>query len=352
MAAATAPVAGPAVAPAFALTFFLDVSAQEQRAASLTLEEMAWHARVTTAESKDRLPLWKLATFGKARTRAGALRHDANVISVTGVEADYDGEALGIDQAIETAEKIGLRSVIYTSPSHSPRRPRWRIMCPASRGMAPARRRVLMGRLNGAYQGIFSRESWTLSQTYFFGSIAGNPSHRVEVVEGQPIDLLDELDEIWLGPPAAPAGGTVEAGEEAREDAELVRCIVTAEHFHVEMCALAARYVGRGIDPGTVTELLRGLLLSHPEPERDARWRDRYRSIPDLVRSAQGKYGDAVLARRAVARVTHRLVRHGRDGEEIREAVLREAEQRALDPEIALAIAGNILRETMEGQNA
>jgi hypothetical protein len=334
----------------FALTLFPDVRAQTMRAASVTLEEMAWHARVTTAADKNSLPLWKLATFGAARTRDGALRSDANVISITGVEADYDGEVVGIDEATETAEKIGLRALIYTSPSHAPRRPRWRVMCPASRGMTPDKRPALMGRLNGAYRGIFSRESWTLSQTYFFGSVDGNPSHRVEIVEGQPIDLLDELDEIWLGPPAAPPGlGSVEAGEETREDAELVRCIVTAEHFHVELCALAARYVGRGIDPGTVTELLRGLLLSHPEPARDARWRDRYRSIPGLVRSAQSKYSGGVEARRAVARITHRLARYRRPAEEIRAAVLREAEQRALDPEVAIAIASAILSEKVEG---
>jgi hypothetical protein len=165
-----------------------------------------------------------------------------------------------------------------------------------------------------------------------------------------PIDLLDELDEIWLGPPAASVGGPVEAGEEAREDAELVRCIVTGEHFHVELCALAARYVGRGIDPGTVAELLRGLMLSHPEGTRDARWHDRYRSIAGLVKSAQAKYGGAVEARRAIARLTHRLARQWRPAEEIRDAVLREAEQRGLAPEVAIGIAGAILSEKVEGQ--
>src|SRR4051794_37013365 len=102
----------------FALTLFADVRAQTMRAASMTLDEMGWHARVTTASSKVPLPLWKLATSGNWRSPSGALRHNGNVISITGLEADYDGETVGIDEAIETAEKIGLRSLLYTSPSN------------------------------------------------------------------------------------------------------------------------------------------------------------------------------------------------------------------------------------------
>jgi hypothetical protein len=294
------------------------------------------------------LPLWKFATFGRSRTAQGSLRSDANVISCSGIEADFDNESIGLDEAIETAEKIGLRALLYTSPSHAPRHPRWRIMCPASRGFAPDRRRALMGRLNGAYRGVFSRESWTLSQAFFFGSVDGNPAHRVEAVEGQPIDLLDELDEIWFGPPASTPGGPVTPGKELREDAELVRCIVAGEHLHVELCALAARYIGRGIDPDTVADLLRGLMLACPEAGRDARWNDRYRSIAGLVRSAQGKYRGSAEGRRAIARITHRMARQWRDAEEIRAAVLREAEQRGIDPETAIGIAGAILSEKVE----
>jgi hypothetical protein len=338
----------------FALTVFPDVRAQTARAASMTLEEMAWHARITTAPEKARLPLWKLATFGNGRTKQGSLRSDSNVIGVTGVEGDYDGEAVHIDEVVEKAEKIGLRALIYTSPSHTPRKPRWRIMCPASRVLAKEQRRILMGRLNGAYAGIFSRESWTLSQTYFFGSVGGSPNHRVEVVEGMPIDRLDELDEIWIGPAAGTAsngGGEAASGSAAEEtDAELVRCIVTGEGFHVELCALAARYIGRGIDGKTVAEILRGLMLAHPEAARDARWRDRYQSIGGLVKSALEKYGSGAEGRRAIASTTHRMVRLRAPADEIHAAVLREAEQRGMAVEAALGIAGAILREKVEGR--
>ena len=83
-----------------------------------------------------------------------------------------------------------------------------------------------------------------------------------------PIDRLDELDAVWMGPPASAGRGggrtDAEAGTEVREDAELVRCVVTGEGLHVEMCALAARYIGRGVDAETVANLLRGLLWPIP----------------------------------------------------------------------------------------
>jgi hypothetical protein len=334
----------------YAVTVFADVRAQTLRAISMSLDEMARHAREATAPAKDRLPLWKLATFGHGRTAQGSLRHDRNLIACTGIEADYDGEVVGFDEAVETAEKLGLRALVYTSPSHAPHRPRWRIMCPASHSTAPDKRAVLMGRLNGAYGGIFSRESWTLSQAFYFGSIAGNPTHRVEVVEGQPIDRLDELDEIWLGPPAAAGGQVGNAGAEAREDAELVRRIVTGEGFHAELCALSARYIGRGVGVDTVADLLRGLMLSHAEPARDARWHNRYQSIGSIVKSAQAKYGGGVEGRRAIARITHRMARRRRPAAEIRDAVLHEAEQRGFTPEAAVAIAAAILRKKVEGR--
>ena len=40
----------------------------------------------------------------------------------------------------------------------------------------------------------------------------------------------------------------------------------------MELLALAARYIGRGIGTDTVAALLRGLMLSHPEAARNARW--------------------------------------------------------------------------------
>jgi hypothetical protein len=67
--------------------------------------------------------------------------------------------------------------------------------------------------LNGVFHGIFSVESWTLSQSYYLGSINHNPSHRCEIIPGTPIDLLDALDETWIGRPASKEGTAEQQGK-------------------------------------------------------------------------------------------------------------------------------------------
>jgi hypothetical protein len=328
------------------VTFFSDYAAQTKREHAMTLTALAQLIRDTMAPTKDRLPWLKLARFGNAKTKKGSLRHDRNIIAISGVEADYDSEKLGFDYAIEIAEKAGLLAIAYTSPSHQPERPRWRMLCPTSREYPPPDRARLLGRLNGLYRGIFARESWTLSQAYYFGAAGNGAHHLVELIDGQPIDRLDELDEIWQGPPAGPttSARTIGDGSEARDDAELIRRIVTGDGLHPEMCALAARYVGRGIAPNAVGEVLRGLMLAQPEGDRDTRWHDRYQSITAIVSSATDKFAPESESRRAVARLTHNMARQRRSADQIKDAILTEAERLGIDAQSALTIGDWILR--------
>lgn len=254
------------------------------------------------------------------------------MIAVAGVEADYDGAQMPFEEAHDVLEKQGLAALLYTSPSHTEDIPRWRVLCPLSEEMAPGRRAALLGRLNGLFRGIFAGESWTLSQSYYFGSVNRNPSHRVEVVEGETIDQHDDLDVTWLGK----SGGSSEttcAGQEARDDAELVRYVVTGEHLHVELVALAARYVGRGIPAETTAELLRGLMLSHPEAARDERWLDRYndidRTVDSAVKKFRGEAGNSDPRRKETARLAFRLLRYGMASDEILAALHAQNRGRA-----------------------
>jgi hypothetical protein len=57
----------------------------------------------------------------------------------------------------------------------------------------PELREMAMGRPNGP-GGIFSGESWTLSQAYYFGGVKHNPSREV-----LPIDEHVNRDEIRRG---------------------------------------------------------------------------------------------------------------------------------------------------------
>ncbi len=281
----------------------------------------------------------KLARFGDQRTAKGSFRNDANVLAITGIEADYDGGSMTVDAALELLEQQGLASILYTSPSHTEDAPRWRVLCPLSEEMPPARRSPMLGRLNGLFRGTFARESWTLSQSYYYGSVTHNPSHRVEVIDGTPIDQHDDLDEVWVGPPATGAAAAdPHASGDARGDAELVRAIVTGDELHTCLVALAARYVGRGMSPATVERLLAGLMLSHPEASRDARWTDRFDNIPVIVGSAAGKFSKPAEDRRALAQMAVQMIHARRRSEEVRAAIGQEAAARGIEPERAESI--------------
>ena len=281
---------------AILITFFNDKFAEAKRQASLTPRALAKLIAETSAVAKDHLPWLKLAIFGDKRTpktahsKGNSLRHDANVTSVTGCELDYDAGKISFDDARGRLETQGVACILYTSPSYSIEFPKWRILCPFSREGQPHVRRQMVGRVNGLFGGVFLRENWALSQAYYFGAVNRSPLHRVELIDGSPIDDHDELDEIWIGPanadPEPPAGGNTDE----REIAELVRLIVTGRELHNSLTPLAARLVGRCMPAGTVAEVLRGLMQSWPDTAKDERWHARYAEIDRLVGSAIGKY--------------------------------------------------------------
>lgn len=181
------------------ITRFPDTRARSKKLIRTTLRDLTARLAKPLAAEKSRLPLLKLGAYGNDASEKGTLRHNANLRTIEGVEADYDGEVLSMARAAAMLDRAGLDAVLYTSPSHRPDAPRWRVLCPTSRTLDPAERERLMARLNGALGGELARESFTLSQTYFYGGIKGQPAPRVEIVEGgAAIDLADHLDATAL----------------------------------------------------------------------------------------------------------------------------------------------------------
>jgi hypothetical protein len=209
------------------VTFFPNYAAAKKWQEQLTADALAARIRRATQPTKDRLPWLKLARFGDIRTDKDSLRHDANVVAISGIEADYDDEAVTFDDAQDKLRKAGVAAVLYTSPSHTEDAPRWRVLCQLSAEYPPDRRNAFLARLNGIFGGIFANESWTLSQAYYFGAVNGNPSHRVEVIAGTPIDLLPELDATAIDRPTkanaaerpVSAGGTYVPPSDGRLEA-------------------------------------------------------------------------------------------------------------------------------------
>src|SRR4051794_31631636 len=136
-----------------AITLFPSRSAISKQERLVTLRRLVEMIRTTRAQTKDKLPWVKLARFGEVRTERNCLRHDDNVLAITGVEADYDGESLAPEYAVEKLTQVGLLSLVYTSPSHTPDKPRWRVLCPTSKEYPAERRAALLGRLNGLFGG-------------------------------------------------------------------------------------------------------------------------------------------------------------------------------------------------------
>ena len=222
-------------------TWFPHVTASDVRLESMSLRTLAARARTISARpasdddaAKKTLPLVKLARFGDSATRDGALRHDANVLGISGIELDYDNEpGVEIDIAPEEAARrlraAGVAALVMTTPTHQRRGhgDRWRVFAPLSREHAPEERAALVARLNGALlhplarlepaerarheaahpdhpippAHVGARESFALSQSFFVGRLADAPAIEIFEVDGDWLDsLAPNLPEAWEPP--------------------------------------------------------------------------------------------------------------------------------------------------------
>jgi hypothetical protein len=285
-----------------AVTFFANFGARTKRVEVLSLGAVAELARTTSAPAKAALPWWKLARFGNRATPSGSFRHDRNVLCVTGVEGDYDGEDVGFDEALERLAKAGLQGLVYTSPSHCSARPRWRVLCPTSRELPPGARFGLVGRLNGVLGGVLGAESWTLSQSYYYGAVGNNPDHRVEVVDGEFIDRLDELDLIAIGKPASKAGAGYSNGSCAPVDEPaLLEQIRIGEVYHPAAMRLLGSWALRGVPLLEARARLLSAFDRVSARDRDDRWRARRASVPVMISYVYPKEADRCVAEEQAA---------------------------------------------------
>ncbi|UWQ10232.1 PriCT-2 domain-containing protein [Aliiroseovarius crassostreae] len=179
------------------LTRFPTRGAFQKKELTLSLADLARWIADQRAESKDGLPWIKLATFGPDKTPKKSLRHNANVRTVTGLEADYDAGTMTPEAARDALKKAGVAGLVYTTPSHSPDAPRWRVLAPFSGPLPPEAREDLMARLNGILGGALDPASFTLSQSYYAGNVEGGTPVVTFLVDGQPIDMVDGLAPIY-----------------------------------------------------------------------------------------------------------------------------------------------------------
>lgn len=196
-------------------TRFPDQFGSSKKEGKTTLRKLGERFRTLTAVSKGDLPFFKLASFGNVPNRADqggrCLRYDANVLSVHGVEVDYDKGEIAPLVALERFRKADLAVLLYTTPSH--RQPgkgeRWRAMLPLSKAMAPHERAALVARVNGVFEGALASESFVLSQSFYAGGIGGQPGIEVHFAEGRFLDQARDLDAgaVWTAKLKRPMDG-------------------------------------------------------------------------------------------------------------------------------------------------
>jgi hypothetical protein len=183
------------------LTKFTDVKATEKKDLELSFDDVAAALcnSPETYPTKEDCPLLKMGTFGDERSDKGCLRHDGNLKSVSGVEGDYDAGEMTFDEAALRLEMAGLEALICTTASHTEAHPRWRIIAPFAQERTPQERARYVARLNGLLDGVLGKESFKISQTFYFGRVEGK-EYRAERFSGARIDTRDDLDATAIGP--------------------------------------------------------------------------------------------------------------------------------------------------------
>jgi RecA-family ATPase len=280
----------------FTVTFFTHFSARNKSEDQLSVPALVELIESAHAQYKDQLPWLKLAQFGDVRSPKGSLRWDANVLHVSGAEADYDLEQMPIEAAAELLRQAGIWSILYTSPSHSIERPRFRVLAPFSQPLDKHQRGRMVARINGVLGGILAPESFTISQSYYYGFLANDAgvpisgAHQVIPIDGTPIDCLTGLDQIAIGKTGKRAahlpsslggngqGAYPAAYDSYTETSEYIRnIVVTGTPLHTSVTSLTGRWARA--DRGEVaermgTEMISALMDAYTGP-RAAEFRQR-----------------------------------------------------------------------------
>ena len=197
-------------------TRFPDVFAKRKTTVEGGLLDLWREMREVDEPAKAGVPLLKLGTFGLVpKVEKGCLRHDANVRKIAGIESDYDLEVMHPMAAVERLPRARIAALVYTSPSHTPEAPRWRVLCPLSKTYSPDMQAGFVARLNGVLDGKLAGEWFALSQSFYYGSVKGRQPD-VWPVDGEFINLLPDLDRGAVGRGDCPVAAGEKSPDESR----------------------------------------------------------------------------------------------------------------------------------------
>lgn len=281
--------------PKHLVTFFDDKFAKTKYEDVLSLEELADEISRLHDISKKRLPWLKLARFGEQYSKNNCLRTNRNLLEITGIEIDYDAGEVSFDAAASALQEADLRCILYTSASHTPDNPRWRVLAPTSRPLEPSRRVELVAAINGVLGGVIAPESFVLSTAYYYGYVGDGEHHRVEVFEGRYVDACDDLWQrrIYKQPrgetkpaitlPTSP--GVAPGYDDEQIQLMLEECRKQlpdgSGQWHSIMLSVTSSLINKGWTDKQIFDIT--------EPYCDAGWGDA--DIEALIRGARSKFG-------------------------------------------------------------
>jgi hypothetical protein len=285
------------------VTFFDDVDATSCVGKEIDLEELAELIANTSAPNKASLPLLKLARFGSKRTSTNSLRHDGNVLTISGLEANYNGETMPFSEAVDRLEAADIAFFAYTTPSHTQAKPRHCVLVPFAEEVPQAGRGRLVNGLNGILGGGLSLETWSLSQSFHYGGVNGPPA---EMHLGDAERCIDEVDLDAIAQPYRPSVGTNTGGKaapdfDAMDEGELLDVIQRGAHYWAPAKRLLAMWARQGFGQADAESNLAAAFDAVPVADRGKKW--------PTSRKALGRWVKDVYARTLKKRGSATFVR-------------------------------------------
>jgi hypothetical protein len=158
-------------------------------------------------------PAWCPATFGTHANAKGSLRHDGNVLAMYAGVADIDNK---IDEPLTIPEiqarLKGYTFALHTSYSHTPEKPRYRVIVPLARPLPPAEMPKLFAHFRGLFGSALDEACKNPSRLYFTPGCPPDAEEyfRYEVAQGECLD-----------PDTLVAPGEASRGEESASEGSL-----------------------------------------------------------------------------------------------------------------------------------
>ena len=269
---------------AFHVTVFPDLGAKTMLDGAA--KDFATFARSLTTvpeyADKPEMPLLCPMTFDGKATDKGCLRSDESVVLIYGACGDHDAGTMSIKDATARMKKAGIECVLYTTPTHTEAAPRWRVIVPFFKATKDHKAHLhAVERMNHVLDGALKHESFTLSQSFYFGRVAGR-DYTCLYVKGKRIDRMVAI-------PRRGSDGGAKTGDEKTAkytQAENARRVTSGDDIHNALNSLIASKLMQGIHREDVATLAHALIdEANADPERKAtRHGEVERSIEGAIR--------------------------------------------------------------------